>query len=523
MIRQLRILTGLELRRLFNINRVIHSKDKKEKSTYGGGLAAYIFVYVMMAFYIAMITGALCSLNMGDVALNMIVGISSAMVVLFGVLKAGGVIFAKSGHDQLCSLPLCTESVVLSRFISMYLEDLVTSLLIMAPGCIVYGVLLKPSPLFYIYAFAATLFIPMLPLVICTVVGTLISGISAKIKRKSIFRTVFTLALALGMMSISMSMGSAEEDSDAMANMMSGVGDKFTKLYPPAAWLAKALHEESILGLLGFIALSVAALALTVWVVAKLYHPICNRLFASNAKHDYKLTALKSTSVLKSMYKREFKRYFASSVYVTNTIIGPILGLVAAVALPFVWHEIAATPMPVDLAKALPYVFGLVLTLAPTTAAAISMEGKEAWIAKSLPISAKPFVDSKLAVNLTLTLPAWLAATVSSVIVLKTDLLGILWLSLILLSLIIFSTVAGLALDRKFGSLEFDNEAQVVKQSMPVGLWVFVAMIGNALLAAGGMLLPYPNVYNFCIVSLLLLTSGLMYSRLIKMKLSELK
>ena len=108
-------------------------------------------------------------------------------------------------------------------------------------------------------------------------------------------------------------------------------------------------------------------------------------------------------------------------------------------------------------------------------------------------------------------------------IVLKTDLLGILWLSLILLSLIIFSTVAGLALDRKFGSLEFDNEAQVVKQSMPVGLWVFVAMIGNALLAAGGMLLPYPNVYNFCIVSLLLLTSVLMYSRLIKMKLSELK
>ncbi len=523
MLRQIKILTGLELKRLFNINRVIHSKDQKEKSTYSGGLTAYIIVYVMMAAYIAMITGALCSLGLGDVALSVIVGISSAMIVLFGILNAGGVIFAKSGHDQLCSLPLYTESVVLSRFISMYLEDLVTSLLIVIPGCVVYGIMLKPSPLFYIYAFIAALFIPMLPLVFCTVVGTLISGIAAKIKRKSIFRTVIALALALGMMAVSTSMGSVEDDPEAMADMMSGMGDKFTKLYPPSGWLARALYEESILGLLGFIALSVATLALTVWAVAKLYHPICNRLFASNAKHNYKLTALKSASVFKSMYKRELKRYFASSIYVTNTVMGPILGLAAVIALPFVWSDITATPMPIDLAKALPYVFGLVLTMAPTTTSAISMEGKEAWIAKSLPISAKPFVDSKLAVNLTLTLPVWLAATVSSAITLKTDLLGTLWIALILLSLIIFSSVAGLSLDKKFGSMEYDSEVQAVKQSMPVGLWLFVSMIGNALLAAGSMLIPYANVYNLCISALLLLASLLMYSKLIKMSLADLK
>ena len=46
-----------------------------------------------------------------------------------------------------------------------------------------------------------------------------------------------------------------------------------------------------------------------------------------------------SSHLIAALYRREFKRYFASGIYVTNTIMGPVMGTLMAIALCFAGME----------------------------------------------------------------------------------------------------------------------------------------------------------------------------------------
>ncbi len=522
MIRQIKLLAGLELKKQLGINRLLHSKDEKEKSTLTGRLVAYGILIVMAVLYVSMITGALCSLGMGDLAVNMLVTVSSMMIAFFGILKAGGVIFAKKGHDQLSSLPLHTEAVVFSRYISMYIEDLALAFVIMTPGVVVYGILLKPAAGFYVISLVGTLFIPMLPLVISTVIGTIITALTSRIRKKSAFQTLISLGMMLGIMYLSFSMNRFEDDPDAMANMVVGTVNKLSGVYPLAEWLSSAISYGRIPMLAAFVGVSALALSITIWAVAKLYHPICTKLFASNAKHNYRMTALKSGSVLKTMFNRELKRYFASSIYVTNTIMGPIMGTVASVAMLFAWKELSASEMPFDITNVLPFVLALMFNMMPTTSAAISLEGKEVWIAKTLPITAKDFIISKILVNLVLWAPFWLVSVIVLSIAASLDIMGIIWLALISGLLIVTTSVFCLLIDHRFGDLEYENEVQVVKQSMPATLSCVGGMIINGIMAGLSLLVPYTDIYFAVVCVICIAISILCYRSLCKINLTEL-
>lgn len=46
--------------------------------------------------------------------------------------------------------------------------------------------------------------------------------------------------------------------------------------------------------------------------------------------------SLKSSTPLIALYKKDFKRYFASAVYVMNTGFGVVIMVLGAIALPFI-------------------------------------------------------------------------------------------------------------------------------------------------------------------------------------------
>ena len=75
-----------------------------------------------------------------------------------------------------------------------------------------------------------------------------------------------------------------------------------------------------------------AASVILLAVLQKYFVAICSSLNATIAKKNYKMGNLNTSSVLKALWKRELRRYFASSIYVLNTMIGYVLLVMAAVA-----------------------------------------------------------------------------------------------------------------------------------------------------------------------------------------------
>ena len=101
----------------------------------------------------------------------------------------------------------------------------------------------------------------------------------------------------------------------------------------------------------------------------------------------------------------------------------------------------------------------------PTTCSSISLEGKQWWIVKSLPIQTKDLFDSKILLNLSLIAPAYVIAELVLIFALKPVALELIWLLFIPVLMICFSSVFGITMNIKFPLFQWENEVAVVKQS----------------------------------------------------------
>lgn len=73
--------------------------------------------------------------------------------------------------------------------------------------------------------------------------------------------------------------------------------------------------------------LSLAVFAAVAAGVSFSFRKVSQSLYGSFAKHNYRMGKLKEDSLLAALCKREFRRYFSSSIYVANTIMGPLWGV----------------------------------------------------------------------------------------------------------------------------------------------------------------------------------------------------
>lgn len=480
MLKQIRILTALQLCNLFGLNEFRHTKDKDKRKRWIGLAAVWFFLCLMLISYVLGLCAGLAQLDLARLIPEYLFAAASLILLFFSMFKAGSVIFENRTYEMMISLPVSQAAIVTSRFLTMYATDLCTSFFILAPGLIFYGVLEQPGISFYLFGLLGVLLLPLLPLTLSTAVGAGITAISARMRHKSLISAGFTILLVCGFLLFPAKMGnSADLNPEALQNFADAAAVQIRTLYPPAAWFGEALTSGNIASLLLLVFLSAALFALTVCVVQHWFTPICSALNASSAKNSFTMQKLKSASVLRALFSREIKRYFASSIYVVNTLIGAVLMMAAALGLLFAGPQKieAALELPGVLTAFLPFVLGAAAALAPTTACSISMEGRQWWIAKTLPVRTKDILDSKILVHLVIFVPACLAASVLSIIALKPSFTAALWILLIPMAYTLFSAVAGLAVNLSMPMLNWENEARAVKQSMSTMVAMLIDLV----------------------------------------------
>lgn len=152
------------------------------------------------------------------------------------------------------------------------------------------------------------------------------------------------------------------------------------------------------------------------------------------------------------------------------------------------------------------------------------MEGKEWWLAKSLPLPARTVLDAKLLMNLILILPFYLVSEVFLILALKPGLQDSFWMMVIPAVILLFACVYGITVNLHFPVLDWENEVSVVKQSASAVL----GGMGGAVLAilggAGACLVPegYSGGYRAVLCVLLLGITCLMYRKNNRIDLREL-
>jgi len=423
-----------------------------------------------------------------------------------------GTVFGFRDYDLVMSLPVSTGKIVASRLMLLYFINLFFVLIIMVPMTAAYGILVKPGFIFYLFGILTVFFIPFIPIIIASIVGTVLAFVSMRFRYSNILYMVFIFMIILAWIVVPFFLQGSGEALAVISKVITG---KIKKIYFWADLYTRAVTQADIAALLIFTVVSVLAFLLYSWVVGKIFIKINTQIMTIRHKTDYKMEELKSSSPLMALYKRDIKRYFASPVYVLNTGFGMVILLILTVALPFININELLGEIPVTgtMQEVIPLIIMFCMATSCTTMASVSIEGKNLWIIKSLPVSTYTIFASKILVNLTVLIPAVLASIVIG-ISFKFPLINGLLILISVISFAVFISLFGLAVNLNFPNLTWSNETVIIKQSMASMISVFFCL---GLVAAQFGLLK--AIKNFCLsilifICLVWLFNFILYKRL---------
>lgn len=512
MMRQIRLLTKVSMQGMFGLNEFRYTKDRSKKVRYCLMGLLWLLLLVMLAGYVGIMSMGLVMAGMGRLVPAVLAMGVSLVILFFTIFKAGPVLFGWKAYEKQIAMPVNVRAIIVSRFLTMYITNMLLGLLILLPGMAVYGVMERPGILFYIYGMAAGIFLPLLPLTAASVLGALIAGISSRWRHKNLVSIVLTMILVCALMAGSMGMSGMEESElnammQQMAELMEG---QIQRTYPPAVWIADAMVQGNLVKLLLFLAVSVGGFVLFLEILQRFYVNICMLLSARETKGNYRMKELREKSVLGTMVERELRHYFSSSVYVVNTLLGELLMVLLAGAVLFMDMETveAMLGLPGVVGRALPILMGFLPVMMPLTACSISMEGKQWWMLQTLPVTRKEMIRSKVAAQLLVALPFYLVSEILLFLALRPGWAEGLSLLAVPAAYILFGARAGLAVNEMLPLLDWESEVRVVKQSASTMVTMLVGMAAAIIPIVVLVAVPGISVYGVYLVTVVLLLAA---------------
>ena len=476
------------------INTLKHLDDKKKRRKTIASAIGSALVYVLIMLYCIIMCVGYGHYGLIGEAPVMCALIISALGFIFTFFKTNGYLFNFKEYDMLMSLPFKSSTVAACKFLYMYIKSLPWYISISAAMLAGYAFYARPGIAVYPVWIILTFFLPLIPMLLASFLGFLIARISAGFRKTNIIQTVLTLAFVLACFSLRFVVEDILRDNkvkQTLGSISSATGNT-AKYYLPASWFSDSVTSLSVTDMLFLAGGSIALFAVVFLIVGKSYTKINSALKSHASSRKYKMEAQKTRSAINTIAFKEFKRLTGSTNYMVNVALGEILAVIVGVlTLIFGMDKILSlilhgAPISAKMIQpAIPFIVYFFIGMMASTACSPSLEGKNFWIIKSLPLEMKTVYQGKMLFNMYLSVPFMCVATLLMCISAKTSLTDTLLYLLLGFCLCAFSTARGLVCGIKHLKLEWENEIEVIKQSAAVTIYMlpnlFVTMALTAL------------------------------------------
>ena len=463
----------------YGINKLLKHKEKKNIFAItlicGAGIFAFLFFFLYM--YMFGMEFSKTEFPEGILYLGIILG--TIVIVISTVSKTNSFLFRSKDFDMLMSLPIDSKIVFCSKLLHHLIITYGMFVYFYVPSVIVYGMFNQITYLFWVLSLIGFFVIPLLPYTICGFISYLLGFVKINRKLKNIISIIFALAIVVLIMLLSFNTGVENDPTGFFTSLY----QTMKKIYYPG-YIVFLGVQGNIKLLLIFTVPTLFLFIAYVLFASKTYLKTNTmaRTFENNGKFTYES---KTTKPLKALVKKEIRGFFGIPVYVINTIIGPILSIIVTY---FICAQIKAeylqvgellieirTILPILLISSSLFVF----SISPTTSCTISIEGKNFWIIKTLPVKEREILLSKKIVNYLITIPSIFCNIIIANIFIGLSLIENVFVILIPLSVILLTTDLGLYINILYYKFDFDDPVKVVKQ----GISVLLTMIFSALIA----------------------------------------
>ncbi len=473
------------------VNRVKHSKDPKVRRKAIGGVVGETVGFIVIMVYCILASVGYGRVGQAAAIPGIMASTLTMLALIFTFLKVNGYLFGFKEYDMLMSLPFKPRTVAGAKFLYMYISSLLWYSSLIIAFLIGYAYYERPGVAVYVVWIILGMILPIIPMLIAALLGLLIAKLSAGFKVKNIIQTVLTFVFVLIAFSAQYIIqaiaesGKGEEALLGISDSIENVG----RLYLPINWFVGSVINLRVSDMLLLAGISILLFEIIFSIFGRYYRQINSSLKAHAARKDYRVTEQKKRSVINSIAFKELKRMLGSNTYMINACMGLVLVTVLSIACLVVGFDkiagivLKGAPITKEmLYPAIPIFMFLFVGMVSTSTMTPSLEGKNYWIVKSLPIRNTDLYKGKMAFNMYLMEPF---AVISTILVSCSARIPVGLTILFVIQVFVmvaYSTSFGMVCGIKFIKLQWENEIEVVKQGAAVAIYLFPNMVVSSLL-----------------------------------------
>ena len=455
------------------------AKKNKKRSKVLIALYFVLFAVLMIVILGGLFTGVAFSLcgplkKVGmDWLYFSLFGLVAVLLGAFGsVFNTYAGLYLAKDNDLLLSLPIPVKSIMTARLLGVYLMGLMYSALVAIPAVLVYQIF-SPNVGILLTSLVWVFVLSILVLSLSLALGYVVAKISQKLKNKSFITVIISVVFIAAYYFF------YYKAQGLMADLVSNAvvyGQKIKSAVYPLYVFGQAANGDVLF--LAVLAVVVGAVFAVLW---QLLAQSFLRIATSSGKAEkikYVERKAARRSAFSAVFRKELKRFTASSAYMLNCGLGilllPILGIAVLVKRDLfavlAAEETIGFLLPVLLCAVICLAAGMNNMASPS----VSLEGKNLWLLQSLPVSPLKVLQAKLLLQIVLTGLPTILCGICVGIALNVGWLTALMMLVTVLLCVVFMAFIDLETGLLMPNLTWTNEITPIKQNGAVMLSLLV-------------------------------------------------
>lgn len=460
------------------------SRKKKQKST--GTLVLFGILYLYLA---VVIVGVMCLMFSSlavpyheqglDWLYFAMAGLMALGLAVFGsVFSTQSQLYDARDNDLLLSMPIKPGMVLLSRMIPLLCLNLVFAGLVMLPATVMYAILVEFSPLGAVLQVLSLLFITLLTQTIACLLGWGLHLLLGRLNKSFASMLYMVLFLVIYFYVYSQ----ASNILNSIATQGAAIGTALKNW----VWPLYAMGQGSLGNVLYFLAFVVICAILFAAVYALLSATFLRSATTrrGSKRRKLELNETRGGTPQSALLNKELRRFLGSPVYLTNMGIGILLtaglGIAGLIFRSTILSFLQLLGLSEVLGPYLPLIIAAMLCFTASTccvsAPSVSLEGKNLWIMKALPVRSRQILDAKLRFHCLMATPVTALAGLALGAAYGCGIWGSILCGIVPGLLTVLCGLTGLLCGLRWPRFDWISEAYPCKQSMAVSITMFSIM-----------------------------------------------
>lgn len=512
------------------------TKNKNSKLKIFGYFIIYIYIAGVVGFISYEAINSLKLINQEAVFVNLGFTAVLSFILMQTLFTSINLLFFSKDIEYLLPLPLKPQKIIMAKLNCLIINEYIICSILLVPILLMYGIIMKLSLFFYVLSLGIILLIPILPVVIVSLVITIVMKFTNIIRNKDFVQYVtvaLSIILILGVQFLSV-FGNEQITDVQLANMLieaNGLVEVYSKFFITLKPIMQCiLNYYNIQGIFNFVILiaeSFVAYFVITSIMAKMYiKTVTNTSIATtgkNKKNVAKKYLFKKNKVSISYIKKEFKILIKNPVFLMQCVIPSILFPLIMILPTYMSFKNTnsemldlkyiisnATNTTTGIATIISVIiFFFLLNFISVTA--ISRDGKSATFMKYIPIKLEKQCFYKIMPGIILnTIPVIYVIAFLKIIVPQIENYHLLYIILTTTLINIYTNYMLILIDLKRPKLHWTTEYAVVKQNMNmlfemiiyVFEIIFILILGNLFKTIEIFILTVTFVFIFLLIKI---------------------